>query len=193
MMSSKVTLLTMLLPLIAAQTYPITPYVNQTIIYETAYIDICPTGITTKTYTITQTCTKEACHKPTESVIPPHFVVTTKVCDACAGQPTVTVTCPIAVETGVYTNGTTPCYGKGCPAPPPAPTVTQCVGCPGEGAKTTPAVPTKTAAGCGSGVTCPPPGNGTYVTGGADGKFVSSAEVLALSMLVGIASSILLL
>merc|ERR1711977_139195 len=58
------------------------PYLNQTTVYTTVYVDVCPTGLTTKTYTITQTCATPS------GALPEHFTTTTKVCDACAGKPT---------------------------------------------------------------------------------------------------------
>merc|ERR1711964_650001 len=168
MVSITATLLTTLLPFLAAAqssttsstTYPVptllpAPYLNQTTVYTTVYVDVCPTGLTTKTYTITQTC-----------ATPEHFTTTTKVCDACAGKPTLTVTCPIETAAATATGNATSVV----------------------------AVPTGTA-GCGSGGSCPAGGNGTviYVTAGAEGRFVTGLEVLVLGAMVGAASSILLL
>merc|ERR1712058_86176 len=91
MVSITATLLTTLPPFLAAAqssttsstTYPVTtllpaPYLNQTTVYTTVYVDVCPTGLTTKTYTITQTCATPS------GALPEHFTTTTKVCDACA-------------------------------------------------------------------------------------------------------------
>lgn len=169
----RATLLTTLLPFLAAAqssttsstTYPVTtllpaPYLNQTTVYTTVYVDVCPTGLTTKTYTITQTCATPS------GALPEHFTTTTKVCDACAGKPTLTVTCPIETAAATATGNATSVV----------------------------AVPTGTA-GCGSGGSCPAGGNGTviYVTAGAEGRFVTGLEVLVLGAMVGAASSILLL
>merc|ERR1711964_137439 len=119
-----------------------------------------PIGLTTKTYTITQTCATPS------GALPEHFITTTKVCDACAGKPTLTVTCPIETAAATATGNATSVV----------------------------AVPTGTA-GCGSGGSCPAGGNGTviYVTAGAEGRFVTGLEVLVLGAMVGAASSILLL
>ncbi|PBP20911.1 hypothetical protein BUE80_DR008344 [Diplocarpon rosae] len=90
---------------ITTHTIPLPPATNVPVyetIYTTAYVDICPTGLTTHTYTLTHTCTAAACQAPT--TLPTHFAVTTKVCSACEGKPTLTVTCP--VETGKWSNGT---------------------------------------------------------------------------------------
>merc|ERR1711977_394062 len=76
MVSITAALLTTLLPLLPAA------YLNQTTVYTTVYVDVCPTGPTTKTYTITQTCATPS------GALPEHFTTTTKVCDACAGKPT---------------------------------------------------------------------------------------------------------
>ncbi|PVH78206.1 hypothetical protein DL98DRAFT_256135 [Cadophora sp. DSE1049] len=222
MVSSSLTILSLsllLLPLITAQSYPVDPIPTSTIsphpykpyttVYTTAYIDICPTGLTTKTYTLTQTCsTNSTCHIPTRTGIPEHFTTTTKVCHACPGIPTLTVTCPVETEMGRWRNGTgtaTGYHGAECietgsgKLMPPVPTVTKCEGhgCP-EGAKTAAGVPTPppSGSGCGAGESCPPSGgNGTgpHVTAGAEGRFVSGVEILVLGAFVAMASSILLL
>jgi hypothetical protein len=65
-------------------------------IYQTVYVDVCPTGTIYNTYTITDTC---GCTHSTDYTrptgCPSGFTVTTKVCDACPGAPTITVTQPI--------------------------------------------------------------------------------------------------
>merc|ERR1712058_189924 len=104
------------------------------------------------TYTITQTCATPS------GALPEHFTTTTKVCDACAGKPTLTVTCPIETAAATATGNATSVV----------------------------AVPTGTA-GCGSGGSCPAGGNGTviYVTAGAEGRFVTGLEVLVLGAMWG--------
>jgi hypothetical protein len=65
-------------------------------IFNTVYVDTCPTGTTQITYTITDTC---GCQHASQYVAPTGapsgFTVTQKVCTACPGQPTITVTTPI--------------------------------------------------------------------------------------------------
>jgi hypothetical protein len=61
-----------------------------TTVYETFYEAICPTGITTSHYTITETCTGAY----TPHAIPPGFTTTIKICEPCKGKPTLTLTCP---------------------------------------------------------------------------------------------------
>ncbi|PBP25190.1 hypothetical protein BUE80_DR004009 [Diplocarpon rosae] len=103
---------------ITTHTIPLSPTTNVPMyetIYTTAYVDICPTGLTTHTYTLTHTCTAAACQVPT--TLPTHFAVTTKVCSACEGKPTLIVTCP--VETGKWSNGTaTASTASGYVSPP---------------------------------------------------------------------------
>jgi len=60
--------------------------------YETVYEQVCPTGMSSVTYIVQQTCTGMTTINP--STPPPGFVVTTTVCTACAGAPTVTITQP---------------------------------------------------------------------------------------------------
>ncbi|KAI9046573.1 hypothetical protein LZ554_009317 [Drepanopeziza brunnea f. sp. 'monogermtubi'] len=177
--------------------HPTTEAVHTTI-YTTQYVDVCPTGLTTKTYTITNTCTKTECQKPTTH--PANFAETTKVCTACEGQPTLTVTCPITT-TALYTNGTsTPPTGK--PVPVPVPSVTACNGancpsasapaCNGPNCPSAPACngancpPASSASSC-NGANCPPAGSATttgtvpYVTAGAGKGFAAEkASVLAV-------------
>merc|ERR1712169_52464 len=50
----------------------------------------------------------------TPPVIPPNFTTTDQVCDACAGKPTLTVTCPLTQITSPPV-----CTGAGCPVSPP--------------------------------------------------------------------------
>ncbi|KAL5317750.1 hypothetical protein ACEPPN_014849 [Leptodophora sp. 'Broadleaf-Isolate-01'] len=182
-----------------------TPSPVYTTIYTTAYIDICPTGLTTKTYTLTRTCTQEACYGPTD--LPDHFTTTEKVCGACPGKPTITVTCPVESETGIWVNGTTTATGAGpvggCPGgevcagetSKPVPTVAcEGHGCPMEGSESAAggvAKPTSSGMGCPYGESCPPGGNGTsggpYVTGGAaESVLVGGVKVLVIGGLVGV-------
>ncbi|KAK0119601.1 hypothetical protein ONS95_011041 [Cadophora gregata] len=94
-------------------------YLPYTTVYTTEYIQVCPTetpcakGTKTETFTITQTCSggKEEFTPP---AIPPNFTTVVQVCDACAGKPTLTVTCPVAQVTGPAV-----CSGPGCPVSPP--------------------------------------------------------------------------
>ncbi len=66
-------------------------------VYNTVYIDVCPTGITSVTYTISDTC---GCTHSSDYVrptgCPSGFTVTEKTCTACPGTPVITVTTPIA-------------------------------------------------------------------------------------------------
>ncbi|KAL2068734.1 hypothetical protein VTL71DRAFT_15072 [Oculimacula yallundae] len=154
------------------------PIAVYTTIYTTAYIDICPTGLTTKTYTITHTCTEEKCSVPT--TLPEHFTTTEKVCVACPEKPTLTVTCPVETATGTWSNGTVPGAGTGKPVTPPAGSETAA------GGNTE---PTGTGNGCGYAGACPSgEGNGTgpYVTAGAGSVFVGGLKVLAIGGLVGV-------
>jgi len=60
--------------------------------YETVYAAVCPTGITSVAYVVTQICTGTT---PIDTAtLPPGFVATTAVCTACPGAPTITVTQP---------------------------------------------------------------------------------------------------
>merc|ERR1711974_231988 len=94
-------------------------YLPYTTVYTTEFIQICPTetpcakGTKTETFTITQTYAggKKAFTPP---VIPPNFTTTVQVCDACAGKPTLTVTCPLTQITSPPV-----CTGAGCPVSPP--------------------------------------------------------------------------
>merc|ERR1712093_931779 len=75
--------------------------------------DACAKGTKTETFTITQTYAggKKAFTPP---VIPPNFTTPVQVCDACAGKPTLTVTCPLTQITSPPV-----CTGAGCPVSPP--------------------------------------------------------------------------
>ncbi|KAH7411247.1 hypothetical protein BKA64DRAFT_663025 [Cadophora sp. MPI-SDFR-AT-0126] len=119
-----------------------------TTVYTTEYIQVCPTetpcpkGTKTQTFTITETCSGGKAEY-TPPVIPPNFTTVVQVCNACAGKPTLTVTCP--------TSQVTPppvCTGPGCPVypPPVAPS------CPGPNCPPTPPPGTK----CPGGPNCPP-------------------------------------
>ncbi|MCJ1325318.1 hypothetical protein MMC10_001981 [Thelotrema lepadinum] len=90
--------------------------------YTTAYVETCSTGETSKTYTITESCSEENQPRPS-SYVPSGFTVTTVTCDACE-HPTVTLTTPCEQAT----EGTKP-------APTPAPSAPA----------TTPAAPATTA------------------------------------------------
>jgi len=60
--------------------------------YETVYASVCPTGITSVTYIVSQTCTGTT---PIDyATCPPGFVTTATVCTVCPGSPTLTVTQP---------------------------------------------------------------------------------------------------
>jgi len=60
--------------------------------YQTVYDAVCPTGLSSATYLVTATCTGTT--PINYSSVPAGFVATVTVCTACAGTPTVTVTCP---------------------------------------------------------------------------------------------------
>lgn len=60
------------------------------IIYATRIIDVCSTGLTTSSVTVTQTCKDGCTAKPTG--IPHGYTTTVKYCEACATPSTVTVT-----------------------------------------------------------------------------------------------------
>jgi chitinase len=66
-------------------------------VYNTAYVDVCPTGLTSVTYTITDTC---GCQHETDYTrptgCPSGFTVTEKTCTMCPGSPVITCTTPIA-------------------------------------------------------------------------------------------------
>jgi chitinase len=64
--------------------------VPTTTVYVTSVVDVCSTGLQTKTVTITQTCSTGCTSKPTG--IPQGYTTTVKYCDACATPSSVTVT-----------------------------------------------------------------------------------------------------
>jgi chitinase len=64
--------------------------VPTTTVYVTSIVDVCSTGLQTKTVTVTQTCNKGCISKPTG--IPQGYTTTVKYCEACATPSTVTVT-----------------------------------------------------------------------------------------------------
>jgi hypothetical protein len=68
-------------------------------VYTTVYQDICPTGITSVTYTVTETCTGDKSEYTRPTGQPPGFTTTEKVCTVCEGKPTISITCPISVDT----------------------------------------------------------------------------------------------
>ncbi|PVH80312.1 hypothetical protein DL98DRAFT_654722 [Cadophora sp. DSE1049] len=128
-------------------------YLPYTTVYTTEFIQVCPTetpcakGTKTETFTITQTCSggKEEFTPP---VIPPNFTTVVQVCDACAGKPALTVTCPVAQVTSPPV-----CSGSGCPVPPKAP-------CPGPDCPPTPPPGSKCP-----GPDCPPTPPGSKCPG----------------------------
>lgn len=76
--------------------------------YTTTYVDVCPTGTTENVYTITETCTGDSSTYAPPTSCPTDFTVTEKICTACEGSPTVTVTVPVtspSVYTTTYTVG----------------------------------------------------------------------------------------
>ncbi|KAF8538476.1 hypothetical protein BDD12DRAFT_927555 [Trichophaea hybrida] len=120
--------------------------------YTTQYPAICPSGICTSTYTITESC-PTTCKPHTEtSYLPPGFTTTTTVCHHCAPKPTtITLTHPTLTpkcgEDGKECPPE-PCYGYPCPKPKPS--------------------ETETDNGCG-GHECPPPTAPTESDNGCDG------------------------
>ncbi|KAL2004865.1 hypothetical protein VTN00DRAFT_3138 [Thermoascus crustaceus] len=93
-------------------------------VYTTVFKDLCETGLTHKTYTVTEKCPCSAHRGPDH--IPEGFTATVKTCHTCGPHPIVaTVTVPIseAVPTGaapVYTPGG-PSW-QVSPSPTPTPT-----------------------------------------------------------------------
>jgi chitinase len=71
----------------------IRPFVT---VFNTVYVDVCPTGLTSVTYTITDTC---GCHDETDYTrptgCPSGFTTTEKTCTACPGSPVITCTTPM--------------------------------------------------------------------------------------------------
>jgi hypothetical protein len=89
--------------------------------YTTQYVEICPTGLTEKVYTITESCTEENQPRPS-TYIPSGFVVTTVACDVCE-HPTVTLTTPCSTATVTsLTNSIAPLPPVTTAAPTAAPT-----------------------------------------------------------------------
>ena len=99
--------------------------------YTTAYVEICSTGETTKTYTITESCSEENKPRPS-SYVPSGFTVTTVTCDMCE-HPTVTLTTPCEEST------------KPAPAPATTPAAPATTAPPAPGPTTAPASPPTTA------------------------------------------------
>jgi hypothetical protein len=151
----------------------ITTTVTYTTCYTTKYPAICPDGICTSTYTITEYCPMTTCKPHTEiDYCPPGFTTTTTVCDHCAPKPTtVTLTHPNPPPIPTPSHPSTchgdkclpecegdecpppECEGKECPPSPPKP----CYGdeCCGDDGYCPPKL-SKTDDGCG-GHGCPPP------------------------------------
>lgn len=74
------------------------------LIYTTVYKDLCPTGLTSSTYTITKPC-KSACEAPTPGEIPPGFTTKVVTCTTCGeAYITATITCPITALPAVATH-----------------------------------------------------------------------------------------
>ena len=85
--------------------------------YTTAYIEICSTGETSKTYTITESCTEENQPRPS-TYVPSGFTVSTLECEVCE-HPTVTLTTPCEETTEAPESVPT----EAPPAPTPTPVV----------------------------------------------------------------------
>jgi len=65
-----------------------------TTVFETSLVAVCPTGLSTAVYTVTETCTGTT---PINTSTPPAgFTTTAVVCTACPGSSTVVVTTPVA-------------------------------------------------------------------------------------------------
>jgi chitinase len=97
-------------------------------VYNTVYVDVCPTGLTQVTYTITDTC---GCQHESDYTrptgCPSGFTVTEKTCTMCPGMPVITCTTPIAhaSETSNPTNGTAGSSQGSNPQYPQNPSYTQ--------------------------------------------------------------------
>ena len=66
-----------------------------TSIYETQYLAICPTGLTTSTYTVTAECTGTT--PINHATVPAGFTAVATICTACSGGTSIyTVTVPIS-------------------------------------------------------------------------------------------------
>ncbi|KAJ9296062.1 hypothetical protein DTO271G3_5637 [Paecilomyces variotii] len=65
-------------------------------VYTTVFKDVCPTGVVSKTYTITEPCPCTAPRPPHH--IPSGFTSTVKTCDTCGPTP-ITETCTVPIET----------------------------------------------------------------------------------------------
>lgn len=70
------------------------------VIYTTEFVSLCPTGVATATYTVTESCTDETpTWTPGPSHIPNGFTVTEKECTVCGKEtPTLTITEPCGCE-----------------------------------------------------------------------------------------------
>ena len=67
--------------------------------YTRTYQEFCPSGLTKKTYTITETCSSIDCHAaPIETVPPPGFTHAVVKCSACGGQGTQVATLTFPTE-----------------------------------------------------------------------------------------------
>jgi len=75
-----------------------------TTVYETELLAVCPTGLTSSVYTVTNTCTGTT---PIDtSTLPPGFTTTAVNCN-CAASSTVTITVPASNTANVITYTTT--------------------------------------------------------------------------------------
>ncbi|KAH7192846.1 uncharacterized protein B0J16DRAFT_394874 [Fusarium flagelliforme] len=67
--------------------------------YTRTYQEFCPSGLTKKTYTITETCSSIDCHAaPIETAPPPGFTHAVVKCSACGGQGTQVATLTFPTE-----------------------------------------------------------------------------------------------
>lgn len=92
---------------------------GSTTVYTTVYDEVCPTGIQSATYTVTEPYSSGQDFGPTH--VPSGFTVTTVTCPVCPGSPMVTLTTPVAPAasaTGAPALSTAPPVGS---APAPAP------------------------------------------------------------------------
>jgi hypothetical protein len=90
--------------------------------YTITYSEFCPTGLTPKVYTITETC-QQTCQPHEDGAAPPDFTSAVVVCSVCdSGQPmTETLTYPASSESALSESG----YIINPPAASPTPVQTQ--------------------------------------------------------------------
>jgi len=72
-----------------------------TTVYETTLVAVCPTGLSSAVYTVTNTCTGSTAIDTASC--PPGFTTTAVACTACPGSGTVTITAPIVGPTKAAT------------------------------------------------------------------------------------------